>query len=89
MRYVILRVISCLCLTTAWYFDVWWLAVPLLIWHCYHYRAYECVLIGICIDVQFMNRIGIPWYTLGALCAVVSVEILKPFLRNQSKRFEI
>lgn len=89
MRYGILRIISFLCLATAWYFDVWWLAIPLLAWHCYHYRAYECVLLGLCIDVQFMNRVGIPWYTLGALGAVVFAEVLKPMLRRKSNHFDI
>ena len=89
MRYLVLRSISFLCLTTAWYFDVWWLAVPLLGWHCYHYVAYECVLLGLCIDVQFMSRMGIPWYTLGALCAVLGAEQLKPLLRRGSSRFEL
>jgi len=89
MRYLTLRVMSVLCLTTAWYFDVWWLAVPLTLWHCYHYRAYECVLIGVCIDIQFMGHIGIPWYTLGAVGAVVVAEWIKPTLRRHRARFEL
>jgi hypothetical protein len=89
MRHAIIRLISFLCLTTAWYFDVWWLAVPLLLWHCYQYVAYECVLLGICIDVQFMNRLGVPWYTLGAIGAVICAEVFKPMLRNRGNHFDI
>ena len=89
MRYMILRLISCLCLMTAWYFDVWWLGVPLTLWHCFHYRAYECILIGVCIDVQFMQGVGVPWYTLGATGVVVSAEMLKPLVRRKNQFFEL
>ena len=74
---------------TTWYFNVWWLAIPLLAWHCYHYRAYEIVLVGLAIDVQFMYHVGIPWYTLGALLTLVCAELLKPMLRQQGTRFNI
>ncbi len=82
MRYFILRSISFLCLVTAWYFDVWWLGIPLLVWHCFHYRAFECVVLAICIDVQFMTGLTLPWYTIGALASLVLAELIKPLVRR-------
>jgi hypothetical protein len=82
MRYLILRSISFICLVTAWYFDVWWLGAPLLVWHSFHYRAFECLLIAICIDVQFMNGYTWPWYTIGAVLVLVAAEAMKPLVRR-------
>jgi hypothetical protein len=82
MRNFILRSISFICLVTAWYFDVWWIGVPLAAWHFYHYRAYECIFIAVCIDVQFMTGYTWPWYTIGATCGVIIAEFLKPLVRR-------
>jgi hypothetical protein len=82
MRIFIIRSISFLCLVTAWYFDVWWIGVPLAFWHFFQYRAYECIVIAICIDVQFMTGLTLPWYTIGALSAFVLAELLKPLVRR-------
>ncbi len=76
------RVISFLCLLVAWYLDVWWLGSILLLWHCYHYRAYEVIVLGILIDVQFTTGLTVPWYTLGFSSALLFSESLKPLLRT-------
>lgn len=82
MRTFILRSISFLCVVTAWYFDVWWIGIPLSAWHYFHYRAYECVFAAICIDIQFMTGFTWPWYTMGAVFAFVGAELIKPLVRR-------
>lgn len=84
IRSLVLRFISCLCLMTAWYFDVWWLGVILMVWHGYQYRAYEFIILGILIDVQFMTGIGIPWYTILFTAALIAIEIGKPLIRKSN-----
>ena len=82
MRNFILRSISFLCVVTAWYFDVWWIGIPLAVWHFFHYRAYECIIIAFFIDVQFMTGLTLPWYTIGSVIAFVSAELVKPLVRR-------
>lgn len=80
-KQLFLRGVSFIALITAWYFGVWQLGIVLLLWQVYHYRAYECIMLGILIDAQFMSTEGIPWYTVGFSATVLLAELLKPLLR--------
>ena len=81
---LLIRIISALCIMVALYLDVWWLAGFITIWHVYQYRAFELIVIGLCIDIQFMAGIGIPWYTIGGMSIVLGAELLRPMLRNNT-----
>lgn len=83
-RQFLIRTGSFIALTTCWYFDALWLALPLTLWYCYYYRAYELIVLGIFIDVQYLAGVDIPYYTLGFTFACGAAEWLKPKLRRNT-----
>lgn len=73
------RIFFYLLMAGLWYGGLWLLAVIATSWYLYRYTAYELIVLGWCLDVQFMTGI-IPWYTVGAALAFVFIEGLKPRL---------
>lgn len=63
-----------------WYVGGFWISLPLCIWYSYRYTAYELVVLGVCIDVQFQSYISWPLYTTVSLSLVVALEWLRPHL---------
>ncbi|MBY0538051.1 hypothetical protein K2P47_01480 [Patescibacteria group bacterium] len=82
-RSVLIRIVTFLTLCIVWYFDSVIIAVPLSVWYLYNFRAYELVLLGLFIDAYFLSSLGLPYYTLSFLAAVIFMELLKPSLRNR------
>jgi hypothetical protein len=79
---VLIRIVTFLTLSIMWYFGSMIIALPLSVWYLYNFRAYELVFLGMLIDAYFFSVVGIPYYTLGFLSAVVCMELLKPSLRK-------
>lgn len=81
-RQFLIRTGSFIVLTLVWYFDVLWLAILGTLWYSYYYRAYELIVLGVLIDVQYRSGVSIPYYTLGFTLLCVAAEWLKPKLRR-------
>lgn len=79
----IIRALTFLVISSAWYFNLVLLAGPLTIWYVYNYRAYELIALGLLIDVYFLAQVSVPYYTLIFLAVVLLCEWLKPQLRKQ------
>ncbi len=85
VTYIIVRCISFITLASGWYFDVWWIGIPLMLWHCYHYRAYELMVLGVLIDIQFLVLYSVPWYTIGFTLVFAAGEYIKPLMRHADR----
>lgn len=83
IKYLLVRFFTYLAITIFWYFSFWWCAVPLTIWFAYQFRAYELIILGLLIDIEFSVIIDKPWYTLSFLGLFIIMEWLKPRLRNR------
>ena len=79
-----IRILSFGALTTAWYFSLLLIAVPLSLWHLVQFKAYEFIALGILIDLYFMPIRLIPVYTICFVGAFVIMEIIKPRFRNST-----
>ena len=79
---LLIRLCTFFTLTIVWYFGFFWVAVPLSIWYCYSFRAYELVLLGFLIDAYFITTLTIPLYTTSFLALFLAIEFLKPRLRK-------
>ena len=71
-----------LALCVVWYFNLLLVALPLTVWYLYHFRAYDLIVLGLCIDIYFWSAIFMPYYTVGFLGAVLLIEVIKPRLRR-------
>ena len=79
-----LRILSFSILTVAWYFSILILAIPLTLWHLLQFKAYECIVLGILIDMYFMPIRLIPVYTICFAGAYIILEIIKPRFKNSA-----
>jgi hypothetical protein len=82
-KYFLIRSLTFITVTICWYFSFWWCAIPLSIWYAYQFRAYELVVLGLLIDIEFSVNFDLPLYTLGFLVLFIIMEWIKPRLRNQ------
>lgn len=73
-----IRIFSFFLITLAWYFGALIIAIPLTLWHLVQFKAYECIGLGILIDLYFMPITLIPIYTLCFIGIFFIIEIIKP-----------
>jgi len=75
-----LRALLFLIITVLWYVGLWWVSLPLCLWYTYRYTAYELIVLGVCIDIQFQVYTSWPYYSIFGTTLVIIVEWLRPHL---------
>jgi len=76
---IILRIFLGLLVAGFWYSGWVVLASIVTVLYAFRYTAYELVVLGWCLDVQFMTG-SVPYYTIVSAGFFVCVEWLKPRL---------
>lgn len=62
-----------------WYIGWWPIAGIVTLVYLFRYLAYEIVILGLILDIQFMTGL-VPWYSLMFAVAFIVVEWCKPRL---------
>jgi hypothetical protein len=78
-----IRSLFFLTIMSSWYFGLGWLGLLLSLWYLYHYRAYELILLGLFLDIQFSVMPHLPVYTPLFLGLFLLSVWIKPKLRQR------
>lgn len=76
---LVVRVGLFLTLAGLWYLGLWYVAGVVLVGYMFRYTAYEVVILGGFIDMQWMTG-NTPWYLLFFVLVFLIIEWLKPQL---------
>ncbi len=79
------RIFLFLSIIVLWYVGLFWFSLPICLWYVYRYTAYELLVLGVCIDIQFQSYISVPFYTTVSLILVLLFEWLRPHLSGYTK----
>jgi hypothetical protein len=72
----VIRILLFILLVGAWYGGFWLLAGVATVGYLFRYVGYEVILLGWCLDIQFMTG-AIPWYVSIFALMFIIVEWLK------------
>ena len=68
----------------SWYYGAWLVALPLTLWYTYRYPAYELVVVGVLLDIQFYTGDFIPYYGISAVLFVAAFRLGEPHFRSRT-----